>query len=466
MTKKAFVLLLIALLIQIAFPALAAPSAQDGQTIHTVQAGETLFAIAQYYGTTVEAIVAANQLVNPDHLSVGQKLVIPVSTAASTSTTLPYIVQPGDTLSMIAKRYNITVDELARLNLLLNPNLIYVGQPLQVPGLPDIQASRPAGGQVYVAQAGDTLAQIAARYGLTMWALAQANGITNPNVIHVGQRLFIPTGDETSNLPAPLVSIAVLPSIAVQGQTIQIVVETGGPVSLDGTYNGLPLFWTGETGPYRTLIGIPAMAQPGSYALEIRALQGDQSVSAHSMILVVEGVFGTQYLSFDDETSQLLDATLVEQEAQLVWDITVQATLPQRWNGPLTLPLDGQPKTSAPFGIRRAYGDGPPTSYHSGVDYAVPAGTPVYAPAPGKVVLAEALQVRGNAVIVDHGRGVMSGYWHLSQIDVVVGQTVNAGDLLGLVGSTGLSTGAHLHWELRVMGVPVDPLQWTWQTIQ
>jgi murein DD-endopeptidase MepM/ murein hydrolase activator NlpD len=75
-------------------------------------------------------------------------------------------------------------------------------------------------------------------------------------------------------------------------------------------------------------------------------------------------------------------------------------------------------------------------------------------------VLAEPLQIRGNAVIVDHGRGVMTGYWHLSQIDVTVGQHLDRGDLLGHVGNTGLSTGAHLHWELRVLGVQVDPLQW------
>jgi murein DD-endopeptidase MepM/ murein hydrolase activator NlpD len=84
----------------------------------------------------------------------------------------------------------------------------------------------------------------------------------------------------------------------------------------------------------------------------------------------------------------------------------------------------------------------------------------VLSPAKGRVVLAEPLQVRGNAVILDHGRGVMTGYWHLSRIDVSVGQEVEAGDLLGLVGNTGLSTGAHLHWEVRVMGIQVDPLQW------
>ena len=75
------------------------------------------------------------------------------------------------------------------------------------------------------------------------------------------------------------------------------------------------------------------------------------------------------------------------------------------------------------------------------------------------VVLAEPLTVRGNAVILDHGRGVFTGYWHLSEIKVEADQVVNAGDVLGLVGTTGLSTGAHLHWELRIDGVAVDPMQ-------
>ena len=103
------------------------------------------------------------------------------------------------------------------------------------------------------------------------------------------------------------------------------------------------------------------------------------------------------------------------------------------------------------------------TSYHTGHDYGADAGTPVLAPITGTVALAEPLQVRGNVVILDHGLGVYSGFWHLSQIDVAAGQTVGEGEVVGLVGNTGLSTGPHLHWEMRVLGVPVDPVQWTQQ---
>jgi len=99
--------------------------------------------------------------------------------------------------------------------------------------------------------------------------------------------------------------------------------------------------------------------------------------------------------------------------------------------------------------------------YHTGQDIAVPQGTPVRAPAAGVVLLAEPLHVRGNAVVIDHGAGVTSNYWHLSRIAVRKGQQVKRGDVIGWVGTTGLSTGAHLHWEIRVYGVPVNPVPWT-----
>ena len=128
---------------------------------------------------------------------------------------------------------------------------------------------------------------------------------------------------------------------------------------------------------------------------------------------------------------------------------------------PFSYPLAGALSPTSPFGQRRSYSGGPVSSYHAGQDYGAAVGVPVYAPARGVVALAEPLDVRGNAVILDHGWGVFSGFWHLSQIDVAVGQEVDRGQLIGLVGNTGLSTGAHLHWEVQVRSVPVDPIQWT-----
>ena len=119
----------------------------------------------------------------------------------------------------------------------------------------------------------------------------------------------------------------------------------------------------------------------------------------------------------------------------------------------------GAPIT-APFGTGRSYNGAPVSSYHRGVDYASPAGDPVLASAPGRVGWVGEMPIRGNSVIVDHGAGLMTGYHHLSRIDVTVDDLVQAGTQLGALGATGLTTGPHVHWEVIVHGVNVDPLPW------
>ena len=127
---------------------------------------------------------------------------------------------------------------------------------------------------------------------------------------------------------------------------------------------------------------------------------------------------------------------------------------PLRLSGPFRKPLSG--RITSPFGVRRRYGT-LFTAYHEGLDFAAPEGTPVRAVAGGVVVLSERLQVRGEAVVVAHGAGLCTGYWHLAARRVRVGEEVAAGQVLGLLGSAGLSTGPHLHLEVRLFGVPVDP---------
>jgi murein DD-endopeptidase MepM/ murein hydrolase activator NlpD len=94
------------------------------------------------------------------------------------------------------------------------------------------------------------------------------------------------------------------------------------------------------------------------------------------------------------------------------------------------------------------------------VDFAGPVGTPIYAPAAGTVVYSDTMALHGGTVIVDHGLGVMTAYYHLSEIRVEPGRQVAAGDLIALGGSTGLSNGPHLHWDLRILDIPVNGLQW------
>mgnify|MGYP000930402621 CR=1 FL=1 len=197
-----FVLALMALSVSPVLAAEMPETLAQAQTVHTVQPGENLFRIALRYGTTVDAIQAANGLPNTTIRS-GQRLVIPTGAAAApsapsssgTATGGAYVVQRGDTLFRIALRYGVTVAALAQANNLGGSSMIYAGQRLVIPGSGSASqpASQPAGtaGATYTVQPGDTLSRIAALHGTTVAALAQANGLANPSVIRVGQVLRI-----------------------------------------------------------------------------------------------------------------------------------------------------------------------------------------------------------------------------------------------------------------------------------
>jgi len=168
-------------------PTWAAPDASC-QQIHIVQWGETMSSIARLYGTTVHAIATANGIANPHLIYAGQRLVIPCESTPPPGGGWVYVVRYGDTLYSIARRFGVSAYAIAQANHLQNPNLIYVGQHLVIPG----GGSPPSGGVWYTVRPGDTLSSIAWRYGVSVWTIANANGISNPNLIYAGQRLYIP----------------------------------------------------------------------------------------------------------------------------------------------------------------------------------------------------------------------------------------------------------------------------------
>jgi len=185
---------------------LAAPVLAADATIHVVQPGENLYRIALRYGVTVNAIAQANGLTNTRRIYVGQRLVIPTGGSPSSppvSSGSVHVVQRGENLYRIALRYGTTVQALATANGIVNTSRIYAGQRLVIPGHSGTPPSTPpASGQTYVVRRGDTLSAIALRYGVSVWSLAQLNGIGNPSLIYVGQVLRIPAGGSPSP-PSP-----------------------------------------------------------------------------------------------------------------------------------------------------------------------------------------------------------------------------------------------------------------------
>jgi murein DD-endopeptidase MepM/ murein hydrolase activator NlpD len=204
------------------------------------------------------------------------------------------------------------------------------------------------------------------------------------------------------------------------------------------------------------VIGVAADFPPGQQLVQIST---DTDGSPILTINVTDAAFPEENVELPPETSQLLtDAPAIEDENQILNSLYAGLTPERLWSGPFIMPAVGP--LGDTFGYRRSFNGGP-YSNHTGVDILAAEGAPVVAANTGRVVYTGALQLRGNTVVIDHGAGVFTGYHHLSQIYVTQGQAVVQGETIGAVGATGLVTGPHLHWELIVRGVRVDPLPWT-----
>ena len=164
----------------------------DGQTVpeepnideyHIVQSGDTLSEIAERYNTTYQVLASINGISNPNLIYPGQKIILPSGSTNSGSSSSYYIVQSGDTLSEIAEKYNTTYQVLVSINGISNPNLIYPGQKIMLPS--------GSSSLYYTVKSGDTLSEIAQKYGTTTQSLASINNISNPDLIYPGQVLRI-----------------------------------------------------------------------------------------------------------------------------------------------------------------------------------------------------------------------------------------------------------------------------------
>ena len=168
-------------------------SSSSNPTTYTVQSGDTLSGIAQKFGVTVQELCDWNNISNPNYIYVGEVLRVSGNTGSTSSTSTSssvqtYTVQSGDTLSGIAAKFGVTVQDLCNWNNISDPNKIYVGEVLRVSGN---TSSSTTNRQTYTVQSGDTLSGIAAKYGVTVQDLCDWNNISDPNKIYVGEVLQV-----------------------------------------------------------------------------------------------------------------------------------------------------------------------------------------------------------------------------------------------------------------------------------
>jgi murein DD-endopeptidase MepM/ murein hydrolase activator NlpD len=215
-----------------------------------------------------------------------------------------------------------------------------------------------------------------------------------------------------------------------------------------------------KTQKWLTLLAVDLEKPAGEYPVDV-TVRPNQGVAASCQLTihVTSGKFPTENLhvapQFVEPNPEQLERAKNEQ--QRLRDIYATVTPEKLWQGRFRIPLDGVTH-GANFGRRRVL-NGKPGSPHSGVDLPATTGTPVHASQAGRVVLAEALFFAGNTVIIDHGFGIYTLYGHLSEISAKVGDSFEAGRVLGKVGATGRVTGPHLHWGLSVDRARINALQ-------
>lgn len=306
--------------------------------------------------------------------------------------------------------------------------------------------------------------------GLAACALPEPPGVapdvSPPAVAEATEEAPLPP--ELRPVPAPTpprpwlgARLDVAPSVPREGRALAVRVETPRvgrpPLSVEGRLgDGTEVrFGRLPDGSWLGLAPLP-VGESGPRELVIRmTTRPDSTVTLRRRIRVEPHRFPSTQLSvaprYSSPPPEVMDR--IEREREMIGEALSAVTDDWLWEGRFTWPRPR--RVTSPFGQRRVF-NGELRSRHWGLDLGGPTGAPVRAAARGRVVLAHHLYYAGNTVFLDHGHGVFTGYSHLSEIGVRVGDTVESGEVVGEVGATGRVTGPHLHWTLRVGGVRLD----------
>lgn len=379
------------------------------QSTYAVQAGDTLTSIARRFGMSVSELQQTNALAT-SQLYVGQRLQVSRRVLASTNTTnasthtgiTNHRVQSGETLESILQRYGIDRAILDHLN----PNIR--GQSGFAPGTTLRVPSQP--GALLRLSAGQDLLTFAVSHGVSLSELLRINGLSNPTQVTTGTRLFVP-GAGVSTATTTNVTT---PSLGTSSTSV-----SNRPTSstTTGTTTGTT---TSRTDMHATL---PRTSSPEPSSL---ADNRSQLVNQHLQLLAAAVPTLRTYRERAPTPAQ-----------RFLWPTASRGVI------------------SSPFGPRRLAITR--STFHAGMDIAVPTGTAIVATKDGVVSRTGWIGSYGYAVYLEHSDGSQTRYAHMSRVLVRSGQRVRQGERIGLVGSTGLSTGPHLHFEIRFAGRAVNP---------
>ena len=243
----------------------------------------------------------------------------------------------------------------------------------------------------------------------------------------------------------------------ISGSIHASLYNSGGRRIARAVFFNMPLE-EGETAFMAALLAVPNTAAAGNAVIKIEA---GTRVLMEMPITIERREFNSMTIHLDQNNTEIRTAPNPQRtlESEQLWAILATTGREIYDTGPFILPTESTRRTSL-YGDRRVYvytGGATDTSIHAGIDIGIPTGTPVMASGRGRVVLARFRIVTGNTVILEHMPGLYSLYYHMDSIAVSMGDIVEKGAFLGESGSTGLSTGPHLHWEFRVSTEYSDP---------
>jgi murein DD-endopeptidase MepM/ murein hydrolase activator NlpD len=455
--KFLFIFVSFVLLITVTIPGSA--QTQPDLPIYIVQSGDTLGTIAENFGVPVNDIIRANSITNANALTIGTRLKIPGIEGVS-GTLIRQAVPLGETFNSLAVRYQVPVKTLLRLNRVTSPQELYAGVMLILPENGTAQAQA-------ILSSGQSMLEASSSVNSNPWTTILTQQYTAQSDNLPGDVLFTKQADlknEISSISPVIKNIQINPLPLVQGKTTVIRIQTTKPVTLSGKLAGKDLhFFPEKENSYVAILGIYALATPGLTTLALSgSAQDETNFNFEKMLILKSGFYPNDPpLTVDPKT---IDPEVTGPEEKQFAQIIAPVTPTKYWTQKFRVPVDAPVCYKSTFGNRRSYNGGPFNSFHGGTDYGVCATLNIYAPGDGVVVFAGPLTVRGNATIIDHGWGVYSGYWHQKEIKVQVGDRVKAGQLIGLIGATGRVTGPHLHWEIIINGIQVEPVDWLERT--
>jgi murein DD-endopeptidase MepM/ murein hydrolase activator NlpD len=247
----------------------------------------------------------------------------------------------------------------------------------------------------------------------------------------------------------------------VPGTTLRVELDDISPADkLKAVFRGKSYaFFPVGPNAQRALIGVALGSPAGDYQLKIRrsgAPNEDLPGLAPMAVSIATHTYVIENINLPKEKNKLVPAE--GKESAKIHKASQMLTARQYWEGTFMPPVPGV--EIAAFGKKRVHNGNEPAGFHNGIDLRAAAGTPVSAANAGIIIFATPFKAHGRTILINHGQGVMTVYLHMQSFAVKPGQLVTKGQIIGRVGSSGVSTGAHIHWQVFLHGVPVDPKQW------